>query len=230
MEIGKEYLIALPVNDEILETLDVKKLKGRVDVFELRVDQFKNRDISHIKSITDTLKENNFNVLLTVRSKEEGGSDIPDSERLTLFKELIKHIDIVDVELTSYGLRKEVIELAKKENKKSLISYHDFEKTPPESEIQKIIDEGKKLEADIVKYAFNTKSKDDVGRILSVTYKNREKNLIAIGMGEMGRITRVAGFFFGSIMTYTFVGKSFAPGQIELDKLIEELKFYGLRS
>ena len=49
-------------------------------------------------------------------------------------------------------------------------------------------------------------------------------------MGEIGKITRVAGFFFGSIMTYTFVGKSFAPGQIELNRLIEELKFYGIRS
>ncbi|MDQ7055535.1 MAG: hypothetical protein Q9M89_03235 [Persephonella sp.] len=40
----------------------------------------------------------------------------------------------------------------------------------------------------------------------------------------------MAGFFFGSVLTYTYIGKSFAPGQIEAKKLIEELKFYGLRS
>ncbi len=230
MEMGKKYLIALPVNDELLDNLNIQELKGKVDVFELRVDQFRRRETSYVKEIVELLKKEKFYTILTIRSKEEGGTDIPDGERFTLFRELIEYIDIVDIELTSYGLRKEVIKLAEEKGKLSLVSYHDFEKTPSESEIQKIIDEGKNLGANIVKYAFSVKSKDDVGRILKVTYKNRDKNLVAIGMGELGKITRVAGFFFGSIMTYTFVGKSFAPGQIELNRLIEELKFYGIRS
>jgi 3-dehydroquinate dehydratase-1 len=39
-------------------------------------------------------------------------------------------------------------------------------------------------------------------------------------MGELGKFTRVVGFSFGSLLTYTFFGKPVAPGQIEAEELI----------
>ncbi len=224
----KRPLIALPLDDKDLEEKLKQAKEKPIDIIELRIDQFSSFDISYIKERADLVKKYEFYLLATVRSKEEGGADIPDSERFNIFKEIIDTADIVDIELTSEGINKDVINLAKENNVISLVSYHDFEKTPSEEEIQSIIDRSDSLNPDIIKYAFVVKNVDDVGRILSVTYKNRDKNLVAIGMGNLGRITRVAGFFFGSLISYTFIGKSFAPGQIEVDKLIEEMKFYGL--
>lgn len=222
-------LIALPVDDKNLEeTLKVAKQKP-IDIIELRIDQFENYDIDYVLDKAKLVKGYGFILLSTVRSKEEGGADISDEERLNIFQKVIPVSDIVDIELLSENINREVINIAKKEGKLSLISYHDFEKTPSEKEIQIIIDKGASLSADIIKYAFNVKSNEDVGRILSVTHKNRDKNLVAIGMGELGKLTRVAGFFFGSLISYTFIGKSFAPGQIEVDKLVEEMRFYGIK-
>ncbi len=222
-------LIALPVDDKNLEeTLKTVKEKP-VDIIELRIDQFERFDIDYILEKVKLVKDYGFTLLSTVRSKEEGGADLSDEERLKIFQEVIPDSDIVDIELLSENINKEVIEIAKKEGKLSLVSYHDFEKTPSEDEIQSIIDKGASLSADIIKYAFFVKNTEDVGRILSVTYKNRDKNLVAIGMGELGKLTRVAGFFFGSLISYTFIGKSFAPGQIDVDKLVEEMRFYGLK-
>ena len=42
-------------------------------------------------------------------------------------------------------------------------------------------------------------------------------------MGEVGSFTRVVGFSFGSLLTYTFFGRPVAPGQIEAEKLIKLL-------
>ncbi len=42
-------------------------------------------------------------------------------------------------------------------------------------------------------------------------------------MGEVGSFTRVVGFSFGSLLTYTFFGKPVAPGQIEAERLIKLL-------
>ncbi len=229
MEIGKRYLVALPVDDRFLEEYDLRSLKGKVDLFEFRVDQFKNKDIKHIRTLAHNVKKLNYSIILTIRSKEEGGADISDNIRLDMFEKLVDLSDIVDIELNS-KINQQVIKLSKENGKYALVSYHDFEKTPDLNQIQDIIDKGKALEADIIKYAFKVNNKEDVGKILSITHKNREKYLVAIGMGELGRITRVAGFFFGSVITYTYVGKSFAPGQIELEELIKELKFYGLRN
>ena len=218
-------LIALPVDDKNLEDVLKKAKEKSIDIIELRIDQFSNLDISYIKEKAKLVKDYNFFLLATVRCKEEGGTDIPDQDRLNIFSEISQFADILDIELKSQ-INREVIKLAYEKGKMSLVSYHDFEKTPDEEEIQSIIDEASKLNPDIIKYAFSVKNIDDVGRILSVTHKNRDKNLVAIGMGELGKITRVAGFFFGSVISYTFIGKSFAPGQIEADRLIEEMKFY----
>ncbi len=227
LRFDKKPLIALPVSDKSFENIQLSALKGKVDLLEFRVDQFEDRDLDFIKNLGKKVREKNFGIILTIRLKEEGGADIPDEQRFSMFQYLIEIADIIDIELNS-KINKKVIDLAKDNGKYALVSYHDFEKTPSKEEIQKIIDKGKDLKADIIKYAFKVNTIDDVGRILSITYQNQDKLLVAIGMGDLGKITRVAGFFFGSKITYTYTGKSFAPGQIELNTLIEELKFYGL--
>ncbi|WP_457624349.1 type I 3-dehydroquinate dehydratase [Persephonella sp.] len=223
-------LVVLPLDDTDLEKkLSIAVDKG-IDMIELRIDQFSDLSIDYIESRASAVKEYDLGLIATVRSKEEGGTDIPDSDRLSIFEAVAGIADILDIELTSQSINRKVIEMARDEGKMALVSYHDFEKTPVEDEIQEIIDRSAALGADIIKYAFKVNSIGDVSRIMCVTAKNREKKLVAIGMGDLGKITRVAGFFFGSVLTYTYIGRSFAPGQIEAGKLIEELKFYGLRS
>jgi len=222
-------LVVLPVDDNGLENRLAAAVDKGIDMVELRIDQFSDLSVDYVVSKAKLVKEYNLGMICTVRSKEEGGADIPNDKRLELFEAVAGLADILDVELSS-KINRKVIEIARDEGKIPLVSYHDFEKTPPEDEIQSIINRASQLGAGIIKYAFKVNSTQDVSRILCVTARNRDKKLVAIGMGELGKITRVAGFFFGSVLTYTYIGRSFAPGQIEAGKLIEELKFYGLRS
>jgi 3-dehydroquinate dehydratase-1 len=226
----KYPLVVLPADDSELEKTLALAVDKNIDMIELRIDQFSNLDPDYVVQKAQLVKKYDFGIIATIRSKEEGGTDIPDNDRIKIYEAVVEYADILDIELTSKNINKKVVEIAKDEGKISLVSYHDFEKTPEEDEIQKIIDEASEIGADIIKYAFNIKSIEDVSRLMCVTAKNRDKKLVAIGMGELGRITRVAGFFFGSVLTYTYIGRSFAPGQIEAGRLIEELKFYGLRS
>ena len=227
---GNYPLVVLPVSDDNLEKIIPIAVDKKIDMIELRIDQFSNLEINYILEKSRFVKKYDLGIIATVRSEQEGGKAIPDDERIKIFEAVVEYSDILDIELTSTAINQKVIEIAKDEGKLSLVSYHDFEKTPTEEEIQEIIDKAAFLSPDIIKYAFKVNSHEDVSRILCVTAKNRDKKLVAIGMGEEGKITRVAGFFFGSILTYTYIGQSFAPGQIEASKLIEELKFYGLRS
>ena len=222
----KAPLIALPITDIDLEnTLNIAK-SNDVDVIELRIDQFENREIDHIKNVAKKVKSYDFYIIATVRSKLEGGSDISDDERLKIFDAIADFADIVDIEYTSDSIKEKVKEIVKSKGKFLLMSYHDFEKTPSEDEVQKLIDDCKSQGADIVKYAFKANGFEDVSRLMCITNKNKDKNIVAISMGEIGKITRVAGFIFGSLITYTYIGKSFAPGQIEAKKLVELIKFF----
>ena len=224
--------IALPLTDEDFDNkLDTAYYRG-VDIIEFRVDLLKNLDISYIIQHLRKIKEKDLKTILTVRAKwEGGGTEINDNERLKIYKNCIDLVDYVDIELSSIDIIEDVIQLTKEKGKEVITSFHDFEKTPSDEGIQNIIDKSFQYGADISKIAVKVNCEDDVGRILSISYKNKllGRKLIAIGMGELGRITRVAGYFFGSIITYTYIGKSVAPGQIELNKLLEELKLYGLR-
>jgi len=225
----KYPLVVLPVDDIDIEKNLAIAVDKKIDMIELRIDQFSNLDIDYIVEKAKLVKKYELGMIATVRSKSEGGSDIPDEYRIKIFESVVEYSDILDVELSSAPINKKVIEIAKDEGKLSLVSYHDFEKTPEAEEIQEIIDRSVQIGADIIKYAFKINSVEDIRRLMCVTAKNSHKKLVAIGMGELGRITRVAGFFFGSVLTYTYIGRSFAPGQIEAGRLIEELKFYGLR-
>ncbi len=224
--------IAVPLSDEnFLSNLENAFFKG-ADIIELRVDMFEDRSIEKIKSMLREIKARDLMSILTIRAKWEGGAtEIDDTEREKIIRECIDLVDYVDIELSSHDLIEKMRELIKEKGKNLIISYHDFEKTPADEVIKSIIDKSFKYGADIAKYAFYTTTHEDVGRLLTITYDyyKRGKKLIAIGMGELGKITRVAGYFFGSIITYTFIGSSVAPGQISIDKLEEELRFYSIK-
>jgi 3-dehydroquinate dehydratase-1 len=222
----KAPMIALPITDKDLEnTLNNGKLNC-IDIIELRIDQFENKELNHIKEVANKVKSYDFYTIATVRSKLEGGSDITDSERLKIFNAVIDFVDIIDIEYRSTNIKEKVKEIAKNKGKLLLMSYHDFEKTPSEDEIQKLINDCKAQGADIVKYAFKANAFEDVARVMCITNKNKDKNIVAISMGEIGKITRVSGFMFGSLITYTYIGQSFAPGQIEVKKLNELIEFF----
>lgn len=221
--------VALPVVDENIEEVLSKALLENIDIIELRIDQFKNKDINHIIQIANKVKEKGFIALATVRSKLEGGTDIPNEERLKIFEYVCDYVDMADIEYTSFAINKQVIDFYHQKGKTIIMSYHDFDKTPSDDYIQSIIDESKNLGSDIVKYAFKANSFEDLARVMCITHKNKDKNLVAILMGDYGKISRVVAPAFGSMITYTYIGQSFAPGQIEAGKLNELLEFFNIQ-
>jgi len=224
--------VALALSDEDFDNKLKEAFYRGIDIIEFRVDLLENLEIDYIRKHLRKIKEKDIDVILTVRAKWEGGGhEIDDNYRFNIYKECIDLIDYLDIELSSNNLLSDVVELGNKSKKNIIISFHDFEKTPSEEVLQGLIDKSFKYGADISKLATKVNTEDDVAKLLSISYKNKKlgRRLITIGMGELGKITRVAGYFFGSIITYTYIGKSVAPGQIEINKLLEELRFYGIK-
>ena len=129
--------------------------------------------------------------------------------------------DFVDLELESKkNSFVQIVRTAKKHNCSIIISHHNFHGTPPVPELKKIFREAADLGADIVKIASRINTPSDNVRLLSLYHLIEDHpapSLITIGMGEMGKITRVAAPFLGSPFTYASAGKGkeTAAGQIE---------------
>ena len=193
----------------------------KVSIFvELRVDYIENLndfDLDIIKS--QTFKES----ILTCRSLSGGGWFKGSTEKLMqiIHKAIELKFDYVDVELSKLKL----IDKSKcNEDVKIIGSYHNFAETPKYRILQNTINfifENKFV--DIAKIATFVNSEDDVINLTKILIsKNPEENLIILGMGKKGKITRIISPLLGGYLTFASTGKcKTAGGQIKLSKLKE---------
>lgn len=144
-----------------------------------------------------------------------------DEERLKILAAAIEAgAAYVDIELDAPTIVREgVLAAARKSGCEVIVSHHDFERTPDLESLRKIVDECFAVGADIAKVACLANSRADAARILCLL--DGEKPVIPIGMGKLGRITRVAAPLLGSPIAYASQGegRGTAEGQIEVRTL-----------
>ncbi|SMO43329.1 3-dehydroquinate dehydratase [Balnearium lithotrophicum] len=223
VELGSIPRVIVALGENYVEGLE-RALRLKIDLIEARLDLLPEKTPDEFKKFLDSVADYGFYAVSTLRPVWEGGKfEGTESERLKLLKRVVSHpaTGAVDVELRSEILD-DVRELCKEKGKKLIVSYHDFKKTPENSEIEEILERAKGKGADIVKVAFMGRVKNDASRVCCLLSKF-EFPKIFIVMGEFGAFTRVVGFSFGSLLTYTFFGRPVAPGQIEAERLIKLL-------
>ena len=195
-----------------------------IGLTELRIDQFPNQNVQILKQTIHRLKQKGFGVIVTIRMKKEGGSwKGSESERLKLFEEILPVADAVDIELQS-KICKAVVSLAHSKKKSAIVSYHDFKKTPSDSELLSYVKQAKKERADIVKIAAFAQSKKDFYALMKFTLAHRSDSIISIAMGKFGQPSRVLFPLLGSLVTYGYVGRESAPGQLPAEKLAKAFR------
>lgn len=211
-------LIAVPLSDKDFEkNLSLCKENG-ADIIELRVDLFENKDKEYVKELVEKVHSFGLKTILTVRSEVEGGSKVEN--RLEIFKNCSPYSDYTDIELSSQDIISEVRDIVKSAGKKLIISYHNFELTPANWILKEVFRESRRWGADIVKISVKANSYEDVARLLCLG-KEEKGDKILIAMGEYGKVSRIAGFVFGSVISYAFVGSAVAPGQLSLEELVK---------
>jgi 3-dehydroquinate dehydratase-1 len=141
-----------------------------------------------------------------------------------LFEQMLPLVDAVDIEIDT-PLRDGVIAAAHRLGKTVIVSEHDYEHTPPQSQLHNLVHEAQRAGADIVKLATMAKGPEDVVRLLQLCHGSTLP-MVAIAMGEQGTVSRVVGPLFGSLFTFGFIDSVVAPGQLSLDVLVAQLKMY----
>lgn len=131
--------------------------------------------------------------------------------------------DAVDIELFHDEDRvKELVAEAHNYNVVVIMSNHDFEKVPAKDVIEFRLKKMAALGADVPKLACMPHNAKDVLSLLSATNEVNEaidNPLITMAMGDIGKVTRIAGQVFGSSLSFGAVGKTSAPGQLSIDDL-----------
>jgi len=162
-------------------------------------------------------------VLLTIRLRAEGGAwEAGDAQRLEIYQQGMRELAAVDVELRSTICRKVAREAARLQ-KASVISFHDFKKTPPLRELCAIVTEAQSV-GSIVKISTLIRRESDVDALRSLLRRRWAKPLCVIGMGRAWSETRILFPALGSCLAYGYMDKPAAPGQLSASELVRRLR------
>lgn len=205
--------IVAAIGDKPIDTAIMAKKLG-ADILELRIDLLSTDACQAISKI----KKTGLPIIITNRMKQEGGAwKGSEEERIRVLISLLPAADAVDIELCAKD-RDAVVKKARGSGKTVIISTHDFQKTPDNEVMKGIINDSFAAGADIAKLAVMPNSLADVLRLLDVTLLANAA-VCTIAMGEKGKYSRVVAPFYGSVMTYGYVEKATAPGQLRVDEL-----------
>ena len=226
--------IIVPVMEKTAEEVlsFAKKVRsGRADLCEFRLDAYEDyRNKEKVGELLSSLSEvlDPIPLLVTLRTAFEGGlASVTEEDYLEITKEVILtgRADLIDFEnaLTD----PEMIGFAHEHGVLTVLSCHDFQKTPEKEEILFVLTEMAQKGCDIAKCAYMAKDRASVDRLLGASKEasyRLDQPLITISMGEEGLISRTSGEVYGSALTFASAGKASAPGQIDALRLTRILR------
>ena len=235
--IGKgKPLVCVPVMESSKEEIlrETRRLEeAHTEMIEWRVDAFENVESPNaIREILNEMKHiiKESILVYTFRSKNQGGckalsaADIYDIHQVAAESDVVDFIDVEYFE--AKNPQKEIARLQEM-GVYVIASHHDFEQTPDPEVIRMLLEQIRESGADVVKLAVMPQNMWDVLHLLEETNRfhanHPDHPLITMSMGAKGGISRVAGEFFGSCVTFGAGGQASAPGQLPVKQLEEIL-------
>ncbi len=192
-------------------TRDVLSLAD-ADMVEVRLDLVKGDRLEVMKDIRNAT---NLPIIATNRLKSEGGQfEGSEEERIGLLASAADYADYVDIELSA----EQRVELMERLSRPAIVSYHNFERTPGREELRAILKEMKSSKASIAKIAVTPTNMRDNLEILELLLET-DMPLCVIAMGQVGRHLRAVAPLYGSALTYGYVSRAAAPGQMSIAEL-----------
>jgi len=197
--------------------IKLKTALKKSDYVEVRLDFLKKEQVPKVLEI---IKKDLNKIVCTLRPKTEGGRfEGNEKERISIIKLISEYNPyLLDIEYNTLKKNKELVKYLKSTKTKLLVSWHDFKKTPKNTELQNKIKQMSKFSRN-VKIVSTAKSTDDSTRMLELYSKKGKNNLISFAMGDAGKISRILCLYLGSPYTYVSLGKAVAPGQFSIDEV-----------
>jgi shikimate dehydrogenase/3-dehydroquinate dehydratase type I len=232
-------MICIPITGATHEEalLAVERSALAADAIELRMDLIAAGDLPKLiaaaRNASGCVK-----IIVTCRRPEEapprpsgemtaGKKVMSQTAKMNLLnKAVTMGADFVDIELAcgeeDIG-RLQAFIRKQKSATRIIVSWHNLSKTPSLAALKSIFQACVRAGADIVKivpYAANLEDNLKILKLIAFA-KARERMIIAMCMGEKGKISRVAAPLLGSFLTFAVLpeGRQSAPGQLTVGEM-----------
>jgi 3-dehydroquinate dehydratase I len=161
--------------------------------------------------------------IVTVRCAEEGGvQSISDDDRREKYLALLPAAAAIDLELRSAESMSDLRETVLRNAKTLILSFHDFQRTPSFADLENACAKMRDLGANILKIATKTESSSEISRLLTLL-EHSSAPLAVMGMGALGRASRLLFAKAGSVLNYGWLDKPQVSGQWSAKEFLEFL-------
>ncbi|MEY5026960.1 MAG: Catabolic 3-dehydroquinate dehydratase [Verrucomicrobiota bacterium] len=194
---------------------------GQVDLLELRVDSFADAPEKLWRAIPRLPAP----LLLTVRHPREGAAQVLSvAERRRLFRQFLPLVQWMDVEARSVRSLQAEIAYAVTMGVRLVVSDHDFRATPGVERMEERFALAQAAGAEVFKLAATLRSPGDLERMLGFLNRHEPGSIAAMGMGPLGKVSRLVLGACGSVLNYGYLDRPQVPGQWEATCLKERLR------
>jgi len=163
-------------------------------------------------------------LLVTVRDFAEGGArPLPHELRHQLYQELLPYAWGIDIEAANLDRFSDLVAAAGSAGKTIVASFHDFDGLPSRRKLAGIARTARERGADIVKVAAHVSDRRALAAFLAAADALGEP-FAAMGMGPLGKVSRLAFAAAGSILNYGWLGSPQVPGQLSAKALAGMLR------
>jgi 3-dehydroquinate dehydratase-1 len=188
-----------------------------LDLLEVRLDAFE---------VAPDLRGFAMPILATVRSPKEGGRNgLNARERSSRYLAVLGQCSAIDVELSSRRELGAVLGEAGSKGVKLVLSFHDFEGSPSLTALRTMQRRALAAGADVFKVAVTPRTPGELAALLSLLDAAPLPTAV-MGMGPLGKVSRLAAAACGSVLNYGWVERPNVAGQwsaTELRSRLDEL-------
>ena len=207
-----------PEDPESIEKEATRAFKMGADYVEIRFD-FLSPDL--LPAALNAAKGIRDRTVFTLRAKSEGGlfSGSEENRLHWLYRLVELEPMLIDVELDTLKKNDELADFLEKKKSPLLVSWHDFEKTPPSDYIADVLSEMRTY-SNYVKIVTTAHNIEDSLRLLELYETAIGLSPIFFAMGDAGVISRLLCNIIGNApFTYASLEKNIASGQLTVQQM-----------
>ncbi len=214
--------ICLPIiKQSIPEVVEIiEQQKNNFDMFEIWIDYVKENEEMIQNMLQDLSNKFAKKIIVVFRRQNAELITMPFEKRKLIIEKLAEKNIFMDLDIEQ---QRKDLEFAKEKKAKVIASFHDYKKTPRTSALVEIIKKMEVFQPAIFKIATFCETEKDALHLLHLLLdlKEEKKDVIVLGMGEKGIITRIFGSIWGNEITFapTSENEQSAPGQLTKEQL-----------
>ncbi len=198
------------------------RMRTPPDLFELRLDVFG----AKIRAFRRRIEKLGTGIIITARHPREGGANqLSGRKRRELLLSFLPQAAWVDIEVRSAPAMAAVFQAARKKGVRTILSFHDFRGTPRARRLDELTRHAARWGADLFKVATRTDTPAQLERLLDLFERSRRaQNVVAMGIGKLGRKSRLELARRGCPLNYAHLGGSRVAGQLSIAELRRVLR------